>query len=782
MAAVVQSRLEVLRTLKWANLDLGFVNVFVTAVGGVFMVGCVKLLGGNDFWLGLMAAIPMLAGILQIPGAVWGKSSPSFKPFIAVGGWTWRLLYVPISLLPIIPWPDTTKLVLLVACMGVAGTMINWVGPTYNEWLSLLVPQRNRGWYFSTRTLVGTVVSAIAGAVAGRAMDAFKGAKLEAIGYTTIFGIGTAAGIVSMICFMQMADIPRPSVIKANLRATFGQSRVPLQDKNFRRLLIFTGVFAASQTFAGNFFAAYALESLKLPFFNLTLTGIAHACGTVATVRAWGYLSDKYGNKPVLTLAMFGVVLTPAMWIFCRPEQTAFNTILLLTGHFFNGIVWSGVGVTQFNLNMATGKSEHRANSLALLSAVTAVFGAIAPMLGSSLLAGLSLSMDRFHAYHITFVGTIVIRVLAVIMLVPVHEKGATSIRSTLQQLTKVKPSGVVALRAMQSSETESSRAGAIERVGENQMTLATDELAKALSDPSPRVRRQAALALGRLGTREAGRALLHHIHDYPDLIGEEMLEALGETGNRSSVQVLVSFLDHPSALFRRTAARAIGRIGDSSAISSLCLAASRKGDPDLRRASVQALRELEVTTEAIEVYRERLSDTSISVRSATAEAVSELHIESLADDLRYALRDESDDPIAEVVYALGCVGSTDDIPRMLECARDTQSKSTRRRCLLGVARLLKVERDVYSLMNKEGMARDTQLFGFLRQAMKRSETVSEATDRYSGGEEAQALALLAEARPGPVFKALAGNPVEEAFLVAVVAFVEREDLPEAPS
>ncbi|MES1227671.1 MAG: MFS transporter, partial [Armatimonadota bacterium] len=310
--------------------------------------------------------------------------------------------------------------------------------------------------------------------------------------------------------------------VAANLRATFGQSRAPLQDRNFVRLLAFTGAFAASQTFAGNFFAAYALESLNLPFFNLTLTGIAHACGTVATVRAWGYLSDKYGNKPVLTLAMFGVILTPGMWLLCHANQTGFNTALLLTGHVFNGIVWSGVGVTQFNLNMGTGKAEHRANSLALLSAVTAVCGAIAPMLGSSLLTGLSFSMDRFHAYHITFVVTIVIRIFALVMLIPVHERGATSIRSTLRQLRKVKPSGVAALRAMQSSETEHSRAGAIERVGENQMTLATDELSKALSDPSPRVRRQAALALGRLGTKEAGRALLQHIHNHPDLIDEE--------------------------------------------------------------------------------------------------------------------------------------------------------------------------------------------------------------------------------------------------------------------
>ena len=116
----------------------------------------------------------------------------------------------------------------------------------------------------------------------------------------------------------------------------------------------------------------------------------------------------------------------------------------------------------------------------------------------------------------------------------------------------------------------------------------------------------------------------------------------------------------------------------------------------------------------------------------------------------------------------------------MLGCARDSLNRSTRRRCLLGIARLLGVEPEVYSLMSKEGMARDNQLFNLLRRAMRRSETVSEAAERYSGGEEARALALLSEARPGLVFESLAAEPVEEAFLVAVVAFVERDDPHEA--
>ena len=69
-----------------ANFDVAFATAFGTLVGGAFLVGYVKRLGGSDLWIGWLAAVPSLLGILQIPGAIWGRGFTSYKRFILPGG------------------------------------------------------------------------------------------------------------------------------------------------------------------------------------------------------------------------------------------------------------------------------------------------------------------------------------------------------------------------------------------------------------------------------------------------------------------------------------------------------------------------------------------------------------------------------------------------------------------------------------------------------------------------------------------------------------------------
>jgi hypothetical protein len=75
-APTAPTRLEALRTLRYGVLDVAFSTSFVTLVAGTFLVGFVKALGGQDRWVGLIAALPALAGLLQIIGGTLGRAYP----------------------------------------------------------------------------------------------------------------------------------------------------------------------------------------------------------------------------------------------------------------------------------------------------------------------------------------------------------------------------------------------------------------------------------------------------------------------------------------------------------------------------------------------------------------------------------------------------------------------------------------------------------------------------------------------------------------------------------
>ena len=764
------SRLETLDTLRVANLDVAFATAFGTLFSGSLMVGFVRHLGGGDQALGLLGALPAFMGLMQIPGATFGRGMASFKKYVANGGLAWRLFFFPLIFLPLLPLPNNIRLFILLACLTVAAFCQNLVNPIYNEWIGKIVPERARGWYFSQRTLISAITGMIVGLIGARLLDVFKATPNEHIGFTIIFAIGWACSMLSMYYFYKMGDSTRDEVVKPSFREVTEVIRGPLRDKNFRQIMIFVVVFTASQGFANNLFAAFALESLKLPFLLLQLTSVAATAGTIATVRIWGFLADRYGNKPLLLILSGGVTFTPLMWVICHPgpENIVTNTIILFVGHIFTGVFWSGVGVVQMNLYLSTSTPQNRANYLASALTIAALSLAVSPLLGAKMLELLREPLGTVDAYKAVFWTVVGIRILAVILLRPVQEHGSTGFTETIRQLTGVRPKSFAALRTVRRGTDEHTRLGAIRSMGESKMSLGTSELHDALFDTSPKIRREATYALGRLRTLAAAEALLDHANAHPELVEEETIEALGDCGQLVAIPYLTQALQHPSSIHRRAAAKALGRIGDPRAIESLRQAATEPGDPDIRRAALQALRSLQAEDPSF--YADALFEAHPSVRIAAAEAISELNITDLAPNLRNSLEWFPDEAASEVSYALGTVGEESDLSVILYAAQHSVGKTKQRRCLLGAAKLFNLDRDLYRLFALEEVSRDAELLKHYRALSRRNPIFAVALERYSSGEEPRALQALAEADPQH-FSAWAEFAVPESFLVAALLF-----------
>lgn len=760
------SRLDALHSLRVANVDAALATAFATLVSGTFLVGYIKFLGGSDAWVNLLAALPSLFGILQIPGAIIGRGFASYKRFVLPGGLLWRLLYIPFALLPFVAISGDLKLVVVACCVSLAAACTLFVNSIYNDWLAELVPASSRGWYFGRRQVIATAVGATVGVLGGVLLDGFKRAGEERAGFGTIFGIGLLCAAASFVFFLRMHDLTRAHPVRQSLRDGLASMSHPVRDRDFRRVLVFLGVFVVGQTIAGNLFSAFALESLDLSFTILTIAGATHAVGIVAFTRLWGYLADKYGNRPVLFLLCVGVTLTPVMWLFCKPGAPTLNALLLIPGHVFSGAMWGGATLCQLNILLATAKPEDRANYIGVGLAAQALVGGLAPLLGGELMSIFRQFWEPEIAYKVLFGVTMLARIVAVVPLLYVNEEGSVRLREALRHIRKVTPKGFGALRSLSRSETPDRREQAIHRVGAQGLSLALSEIIEALHDPSPSVRRQAAQALAKLRDPAAVPALIHMLNDHPDLADEETFEALGELGQAEAVEPLVRYLQSPVALTRRAAARALGKIGNPAAIEPLLAAAADFGDADLRRASLQALRLLGAK-EAEPIFAAALLDPLPSIRIAAAEAVADFELRGAAGAVRESLTSFFDEGESEVAYALGAVGDPSDLERILDFAQRCESMITRRRCLLGAARLLDVEQAVYRLLLMEGFARDSALIELLRPATRKSARMRAALDRFASGDEAGALQALAKALPSETLDALARRPVNESFLVA---------------
>ena len=756
------NRIETLASLRAATGDVAFATAFGALTTGAFIAGFAKSLGAGNALTNLLGALPSLMGILGIPGAILGKGASSYRAFIRPGGLAWRVLYVGLVALPLLPLPMGLRLGLVVGVIAVATGANALVGSMYNEWIAETVPPDSRGFFFGRRQAIATGVGALVGLFGGLLLDAFRGGGRESLGFAVVFGLGSVCAAISLSQFDRIRDIPRePSHV--DLRTGLRAIAAPFGDRDFRRVLLYVAVAVAGQTFAGNMFVVYGLETLKLPYAVIQGAGLMYSVGIVLATRFWSTMSDRYGNKPMLALAGALLSTNVLWWCLTVPGHTVFNAALLLGSHVIMGMTFCGQTLCQFNLILATAKPEDRAGYMGAGTAVMAVAGGVAPLLGASFIPEVAATAWNYKAL---FLVAGAVRLLAVPLLLRVREPGSTGVRTTLGDLRRLTPRSALAMRRLSRSDSESSRAEAIHAVAEEGAGMASDAVVAALADPQPKVRREAARALARLRTPQALDALLRSIEAAPDLLEEETLDALGDLGDRAAVPILVATLENPRPLLRRAAARALGRIGGPDVVAPL-EGAAKDGDTDLRRAALQGLRGSGATGSAL-VVAGALDDPHPSVRTAAAEAISELDLRDAAPALRRALGLHADEAEAEAAYALGVVGEAGDLPAILAEAARARSVTARRRALLGAARLLRAEREAYRLMLLSGMARDAAMVERMRPLVKASAAARLAMIRFGAGDEKGALEALARLRPALL--PLAETPVEEAFLVAVAA------------
>ncbi|HJP83273.1 MAG TPA: MFS transporter, partial [Fimbriimonadaceae bacterium] len=443
------SRLETLHTLRVANMDVAFSTAFATLVTGAFLVGFIKYLGGGDLWIGVVTAVPAAMGFMQIPGAIFARRFPSYKGFVMPGGLIWRLMYIPVAILPLLALANELRLFLLIACISIGAFAISLVNSTYNDWLAELVPANSRGWYFSRRQAIGTAVGATVGLLGGLLLDRFQHANQPELGYAVVFGVGFVCAAVSMAFFLRMRDLERTNVAKQGLKEGLLTFAAPFRHRDFRKVLVFLAVFFVGQTFAGNLYAAYALESLKMPFVWIQVTAIMQATGTVFSAGLWGFLSDRYGNKPCLILAGVGIALSPIGWFLTTPTNLTTSIIILVFSHLMGGVFWCGVNLTQFNLLLATAPEKERASFIGSGMAVQSTVSGLAPLLGAELMAFMRPAQGAESAYKWVFASVFVLRLFALFFLVPVKEEGSSRVQRTLRDLRKVTPRGMMAMRSL---------------------------------------------------------------------------------------------------------------------------------------------------------------------------------------------------------------------------------------------------------------------------------------------------------------------------------------------
>jgi len=367
--------------LKYIIRDGLATQAMVTLTSGIFLVAFAIGLGASNTVIGLLAAIPPLAELIQVPAiSVVGKARN--RRLVCVGASILaRLFWLVIATIPFLFGPRAA-IPVLVGSLAVYGCISAVSHCSWNSWMRDLVPEEILGSFFSRRMSLAVALGTALSIAAGITVDFIQKnpAYPPGTAYSVLFIGGFIAGLFGII---SMARIPEPLMKEPPHVPVLRQLRSAFSDENFVRLVSFLGSWNFAVNLAAPFFTVYMLVMLDFDITTIVVLSVLSQLVSIASFHLWGPISDRFSNKSVLRVAGPLFMLCILGWTFTTMPGRYFLTLpLLIVLHVLMGISTAGVTLGAANIGLKLAPKGSATAYLATITIANSFTAGIAPIIG----------------------------------------------------------------------------------------------------------------------------------------------------------------------------------------------------------------------------------------------------------------------------------------------------------------------------------------------------------------------------------------------------------------
>ena len=331
------------------------------------------LLHASPFQIGLLSALPQLIGTwAQLFSLKILQHAGRRKSLILAGAIGQTILWLPLLALPLL-FPDQGAW-LLITCTIVYVAMGQFAIPAWNSLITDFVDPDQRGIYFGRRARLMAITSFAVLGAAGLVLHFSELWHQPWMGFAIIFTIAAVARGVSTLYLSLIDETLAPPTCETEFKLfEFLRNH---RGSNFQRFLMFSGLMHLAVLIAGPYLLVYMLRDLHFTYAMYAAWMASGVLGQFLTLKPWGRLGDRFGNKNVLVTSGLLVPFLPMVYIVSS------NFYFLVAANFFAGVVWAGLSMGLQNYLFDSVHIEDRAKSVAVWNTVNAIGWCLGALLG----------------------------------------------------------------------------------------------------------------------------------------------------------------------------------------------------------------------------------------------------------------------------------------------------------------------------------------------------------------------------------------------------------------
>jgi len=373
---------EIERSLRMVIIDGLCSEIVVCLSSGAILMGAALLLGASNFQIGLLASFPTLCNLAQLLTIVLIQRYPNRKVITVLSVFIAKL---PLLLIGFVMWSNANlSFNILLGFMFIHYFLSAVGGAGWNSWIKDLVPEQRLGSYFSKRTRVMQVTNIAVSLIVAALVDYYGNRAPETL--SDLYGVYFfSAGLIGAAgaFFLVQACEPKQHMSGGNLGPLLLE---PLKNPNFKNLLLFNAAWLLAINLAIPFFTVFMLKTLGLSMKVVILLTVVSQIASVAGLRLWGNLSDRYSNKSIIYLTAPIYISCILLWIFVGIYSRALpNLVLLVLLHIMTGVSTGGINLALTNIGLKLAPKTDAIIYITVKNMVASFFTALGPIFGGLL-------------------------------------------------------------------------------------------------------------------------------------------------------------------------------------------------------------------------------------------------------------------------------------------------------------------------------------------------------------------------------------------------------------
>jgi len=427
-------------------------QAMVTLTSGIFLVAFGLEMGASNTVIGLLAAIPPLAELIQMPAISIVERVRNRRLICVCASIVARLFWIVIALIPFLFGPTAAVPVLIISLV-LYGSISAISHCSWNSWMRDFVPQDILGSFFSRRMSLSLALGIVLSLVASTIIDFIQRnpAYPPGTAYSVIFIGGFIAGLMGI---WYMSRIPEPLMKESTKVRTLDQIRSTFRDENFSRLIAFLGAWNFAVNLAAPFFTVYLLVMLDFDITIVIIFAVLSQVSSVLSYGMWGRIADRFSNKSILRVSGPLFMICILGWTFTTmPTRHLLTIPLLIVLHILMGVSTAGVTLGSANIGLKLAPHGGATAYLATINIINSLAAGIAPIIGgmfvdSFKVTELSLTLNwksaetafaiqtlDFQYWDFFFVFAFLIGIYSIHRLAFVKEDGEVEDRLVVQEL-----------------------------------------------------------------------------------------------------------------------------------------------------------------------------------------------------------------------------------------------------------------------------------------------------------------------------------------------------------